>query len=123
MSNHSLAFPGLDTLSGPSSFPGSPLAFVGDLFRYPHVVTLGMFRELERLAMAGVPAFADGRRIWAPHGSFFIELSGQPSRWLKSAVDFDARARHAVSRMTTDNTYSFNQPFAKRYLKEDSIHA
>ena len=123
MTAHSLALPGLDELSGPLSYPGSRLAFVGDLFRYPEPVARGMARELERLAVAGIPAFADGRRVWTPQHSFFITLSGEPSRWLTSAVNFEDRARHAVRRMATDATYSFNQPFAERYLKEETPHA
>ena len=114
-----LSLPGLDALSGPS-YPGSPLAFVGDLFRDPEAVALGMCREMERLAMAGIPAFADGRRVWTPRVSFFIELSGQASRRLTSIVDFDDRARLVAERMATETGYSFTRTFAERYLKEDS---
>lgn len=121
MTTPALTLPGLDGMRDTRSLYGDPReVYIDTLTRYPEAVVHGMRRELERLERAGVPAFADGRRIWTPTNSFFINLNGIPSRPLASDIDFDARARHAAQRIATRNGYSFTHTFAARYLKEDS---
>lgn len=119
-----LTLPGLDVIRDARSLYGNPdEVFVDCLTRYPETVLHGMRKELERLQRAGVPAFADGRRIWTANGSYFIALNGQPSRVLTSVADFDDRARHAARRMDERGGFSFNRLFRDRYLHEEDTHA
>ncbi|OPZ83648.1 MAG: hypothetical protein BWY76_02179 [bacterium ADurb.Bin429] len=121
MSALDLHLPGLEVARDARTQYGDPHeVFVDCLSRYPEAVAQGMRRELERLQRAGIPAFADGRRLWTPSASYFIALSGQPTRVLTSVADFDARARHAAKRMADRTGFSFNKTFRDQYLKEDS---
>lgn len=97
--------------------------FIGDLYHQPEAVAEGMRRELAYLDRQGLPAFADGRRIWTPTSSFFINENGKPSRGLCSAMNFDARARYVAIKMETSTRYSFNHTFAQRYLQEGTTNA
>jgi len=124
MSNRTLLLPGLEVVQDARSLYGDPrLVHIDCLSRFPDTVVIGMRREMERLELAGIPAFADGRRVWTANGSYFIELNGRPSRFLTSLVDFDARARHAARRMDERSGFSFNRCFRDRYLKEDQNYA
>jgi hypothetical protein len=119
-----LSLPGLEVIRDARSLYGNPcLVYIDSLDRYPTTVIVGMRRELERLELAGIPAFADGRRVWTPNGSFFIGLDGQPTRVLCSVMDFEDRARHAAQRMAIRQGFSFNHLFKDIYLKEESTHA
>ena len=121
MSTLDLTLPGLEIVRDARSLYGNPKeVFVDCLSRFPESVVHGMRRELERLERAGVCAYADGRRIWTASGSYFIDLNGQPSRFLTSVADFDVRARHAARRMDERNGFSFNRTFREMYLKEES---
>jgi len=109
------SLPGLDIVA--ESAGTAPRAYVGDLYRFPDVVAEGMRRELERLDQAGIPAYAEGRRVWTPHASFDILLDGRPSRGMRSTLDFPVKARAAAYRMDSSTSYSFNQTFYILYLK------
>lgn len=116
--------PGLEIVHDVHSLYGNPREIHLDcLTRFPEAVLHGMRRELEKLERAFIPAFAEGRRVWTPNGSYQIDLNGQPSRWIQSVADFDARARRAAKRMATDTGYSFNHSFVLCYLQEDTTHA
>ena len=123
MTNRTPALPGLEVVHTRSLYGDPRLVHIDCLTRFSEAVVIGMRREMERLEHAGIPAFADGRRIWTPSTSYMIELTGQPSRWLASIVDFDARARHAAQRMEERDGFSFTQTFAKRYLIKEESHA
>lgn len=124
MSHRTLSLPGLEVVRDARSLYGDPrLVHIDCLSRFPETVVIGMRREMERLELAGIPAFADGRRIWTPNGSYFIDFNGQPSRFLTSVVDFDSRARYAAKRMDERNGFSFTRTFAKRYLMKEESHA
>jgi hypothetical protein len=117
----SLTLPGLDVVRDSRSLYGDPSeVFIDPLPRFPEAVVHGMRHELERLQRAGVPAFADGRRLWTPTASYFVNLTGILSRPICSVMDFDARARHAARRMAERNGFSFNRTFRDRYLQEAS---
>jgi hypothetical protein len=119
-----LTLPGLDVIRDARSLYGDPRElYLDPLTRYPEVVLHGMRRELERLQRAGIPAFADGRRLWTPTTSFFIQLNGLPTRHITSVADFDDRARHAARRMDERGGFSFNRLFRDRYLHEEDTHA
>ena len=119
-----LSLPGLERVRDTSCRYGDPRhVYLDALSRYPDAVLDGMRRELTRLEHAGIPAYADGRRVWTPKSSFLIELTGHPSRWITSVVDFNARARHAAQRMETCSGYSFNRTFRSQYFQEDTNHA
>lgn len=124
MTDRTLSLFGLDVVRDARDLYGNPREIHLDcLSRFPEAVLHGMRRELEQLERAGIPAFAENRRIWAPHGSYFIALDGRPSRFITSVVDFDARARHAAQRMATHTGYSFTRSFYTQYLQEDTDHA
>lgn len=121
MTTRTPILPGLEVVRDARSLYGDPReVHIDCLTRFQESVVHGMRRELERLERASIPAFADGRRIWTPTTSYFIELNGQPSRWISSIVDFDTRARHAARRMDERQGFSFNRCFANQYLKEES---
>lgn len=121
MSRCDLTLPDLEVARDARSLYGRiDEVFIDCLRDYPTAVVHGMRRALEQLERAGVPAFADGRRLWTPQGSFFVNMSGQLSRKVMSIVDFEARARHAVQRMAERNGFSFNQTFVRRFVKEDA---
>lgn len=113
--SHTASLPGLEFVRESAS--SVPHAYVGDLYRFPDAVAEGMRRELERLDRAGIPAFAEGRRVWTPHASFDILLDGSPSRGLRSTLDFPGKARAAAYQMLDDTCHSFNQTFSAIYLK------
>ena len=106
---------GLDVVAESASI--TPRAYVGDLYRFPDAVAEGMHRELERLDQAGIPAYAEGRRVWTPHASFDILLDGRPSRGMRSTLDFPMKSRDAAYRMESGTSYSFNQAFYTLYVK------
>jgi hypothetical protein len=124
MRHASLTLPGLEASRDARSLYGDPaLVYVDALPNFSTAVVAGMRRELERLERAGIPAYADGRRIWTPRQSFMIEPTGQPSRWTTPVTDFEILAHQAVHHIARRNGFSFNQSFAQRYLQEDTTHA
>ncbi|HOF87193.1 MAG TPA: hypothetical protein PLZ36_03675 [Armatimonadota bacterium] len=120
----SLTLPGFDIVRDSRSLYGDPSeVFIDSLPRFPEAVVQGVRRELERLQRAGIPAFADGRRLWTPTASHFVNLNGVLSRPICSIMNFDDRARYAARRMDERSGFSFNRCFRDRYLKEDQTHA
>ncbi len=115
-----LTLPGLTCEPIPSPYRPRAVVFVGDLYSFPDAVSHGMRQELERLQAAGIPAFAEQRRIRTPNGGLVIGFDGRASAWAVSGTGFAAEAQHAALRMENSTVYSFNGLFAQLYLKEES---
>jgi len=104
-------------------YTGASGVFVGHLFIYPEAVARGIQHELERLDRANVPAFAERRLVFTPHGSFFITLSGKPSRLMKAMEDFETHAYFAALSMESDDRFSFNRTFFTLFLQKEEPYA
>jgi len=119
-----LTLPGFQVSRDSRSVYGNPKqVFIDCLAKFPEACVVGMRREMERLEQAGIPAYAEGRRVWTPYHTFTILLDGRSTRWSAADVDFHERAQKVAVQMATRSGYSFNKMFAKCYLQEETNNA